>query len=166
MSINLNNDIHSNNNNNNNNNATFNYSIESTAIILSNANDSLCILFSLVTDSSVRNALDSRANILQSAADMHNLSSSFQFEKSQRERIPLSEHANNKYTFTSIFPYLFPLSYTFKIEKSLNKTQIKYLLYQFTWNFAGYQTFQFCLFNQMNQYMNINHISRKILSKN
>ena len=45
---------HNNNNSNNNDNNNSNYSIESTIINLSNVNDSLCILFLLVTDSLVK----------------------------------------------------------------------------------------------------------------
>ena len=52
------------NNDNNNNNTTSNFSIDSTAINLSNTNDSLYILFLLVTDSLVISTLDSRTNIL------------------------------------------------------------------------------------------------------
>ena len=50
---------------------------------------------------------------------MHNLSSSFQFEKSQRESIPLSKDATNEHVLTRSFPNLFSLGYTFKREKPL-----------------------------------------------
>ena len=62
--------------NNNNKNATY-CSVNLTTMNLSNVNNSLCIPFSLVTDSSVINVLDLRANILQSRVDMYNLSSCF-----------------------------------------------------------------------------------------
>ena len=70
------------NNDNNNNNTTSNYSINSTAINLNNTNDSSCILLLLVTNSLAINALNSRANIFQFAADACNLPSSFHFKKS------------------------------------------------------------------------------------
>ena len=128
------------NDNNNSNNTTFNFSINLTKINSSNINDSSCVLFSLVTNSLVINSLDSRANILQSVVDMCNLPSSFQFEKSQRERMPLTKHTNNEHTLAEVFPGLFSLGYTFKREKPLTRTQITYLLCQLTEIFVGYQT--------------------------
>ena len=53
---------------------------------------------------------------------MHNIPSCFQFEKYQKERMPLSEYTNNRYTLTRAFLGLFSSGYTFKRKKPLART--------------------------------------------
>ena len=60
--------------------------------------------------------------------------------KSSERKKPLSKYAKNEYMLTEIFLDLFLSGYAFKREKPYTRTQIKRLLYQFTRNFADYQT--------------------------